>query len=160
MGSSQLTLSSFNLLRLKTIAEQRNLAAITFDSDQQQLQLQEQQEQQQQLANEKSRVTYSPDRDLKRPRVLEVLSPSKIQLTLQNIVTTADEDGLSPHSGLLSKEHLQAIANNTTVILSKASLDRKWMLSSWPLLAAVRLKSVIHFQLHQAFQADCIYCWL
>ena len=152
MGSSQLTLSSFNLLRLKTIAEQRNLAAITFDSDQQQLQLQEQQEQQQQLANEKSRVTYSPDRDLKRPRVLEVLSPSKIQLTLQNIVTTAGEDGLSPHSGLLSKEHLQTIANNTTVILSKAWLDRKWMLSSWPLLAVVRLKSVIHFQLHQAFQ--------
>ena len=95
MGS-QLTLSSFNLLRLKTIAEQRNLAAITFDSDQQQQQLEEQQE----PANERSRVTYSPDmRDLKRLRVLEVLSPTKIQLTLQNIVPTAGEDGLPPHSG-------------------------------------------------------------
>ena len=108
MGS-QLTLSSFNLLRLKTIAEQRNLAAITFDSDQQQQQLEEQQE----PANERSRVTYSPDRDLKRPRVLEVLSPSKIQLTLQNIVTTTTgEDGLPPHSGpaTIEKQCMQAIA--------------------------------------------------
>ena len=116
MGS-QLTLSSFNLLRLKTIAEQRNLAAITFDSDQQQQQLQEQQEQQQ-STNERSRVTYSPDlRDLKRLRVLEVLSPSKIQLTLQNIVTTTTgEDGLPPHSGpaTIEKQCMQgmATANN------------------------------------------------
>ena len=77
---------SFSLLRLKTIEEQRNQAAITFDSDQLQ---QCQDSEQEKNAIAASRLTYSPDLNFKRLRVFDpsrVLSPSVIQLNLKTIV--------------------------------------------------------------------------
>ena len=73
-------------MRLKTIEEQRNQAAITFDSDQLQ---QCQDSEQEKNAIAASRLTYSPDLNFKRLRVFDpsrVLSPSVIQLNLKTIV--------------------------------------------------------------------------
>ena len=73
-------------MRLKTIEEQRNQAAITFDSDQLQ---QCQDSEQGKNAIAASRLTYSPDLNFKRLRIFDpsrVLSPSVIQLNLKTII--------------------------------------------------------------------------